>query len=151
MQNSPTAPDETGESPRKGTKMVKVSKELAKAVVTDLQKDIEKVLAKHGMELNSTSTKYGDVFQLKIEASTIKKGLNGVNLNSREAQEFLNFSYSYGVEKPELVLGQVVKFAGRQMMIIGLNTRKKSTPVVCRDEKGNDYSVDARILVGIEK
>ena len=127
--------------------MQKVSKELAKAVVTDLQKDIEKVLAKHGMQLSGMSTKYGDAFQLKIDAVSVKLGKNGVNLNSVEAQNFMNFGYSFGVTDVQADLGSEVSFSGKTVVITGLNPRKKNQPVVCRDAKtGSEYYVSARIL-----
>jgi len=127
--------------------MQKVSKELAKAVVTDLQKDIEKVLAKHGMQLSGMSTKYGDSFQLKIDAVSVKLGKNGVNLNSVEAQNFINFGYSFGLTDVQADLGSIVSFGGKSVVITGLNPRKKNLPVVCKDVKtGSEYYVSAKVL-----
>jgi hypothetical protein len=127
--------------------MNKVSKELATKVTTDLRNDIAKVLAKHGLELSGVTTKYGDSFQIKIDAVSVNLGKNGVNLNSVDAQNFMNFGYSYGVTDVQADLGSEVSFGGKTIVITGLNPRKKNAPIVCKDIKsGNEYYVSADIL-----
>ena len=131
--------------------MEKVSKEKAKQITAELELEIKKVLAKHGMEMNDASTKFGDLYSFKFEASTLNLGANGVNLNTREAQEMMRFGFNYGLKNPEKVLGTKVKLGGRQMIIAGLNIRKKNAPVVCKDDAGNFYAVSELVLAGLEK
>jgi len=131
--------------------MEKVSKEVAQKVTTELHKDIEKVLAKHGLELSKVLTKYGDIFSVKVEAVAVEVGQNGVNLASLEAQTFLMSAKYMGVKNPEKELGSIVSFEGRQVIIKGLSPNARRNNVLVREIKtGRDYWVSKEVLKSLK-
>ncbi|CAB4157641.1 hypothetical protein UFOVP688_38 [uncultured Caudovirales phage] len=131
--------------------MEKVSKEVAQQVTTELHKDIEKVLAKHGLELSKVLTKYGNIFSIKVEAIAVEVGQNGVNLASVEAQTFLMSARYMGVKNPEKELGSVVSFEGRQVIIKGLSPNARRNNVLVKEIKtGRDYWVSPEVLKSLK-
>jgi len=72
-----------------------VSKETAVDIRTRLMPQIELLFKEHGLELDTSNVKYGDGFVLKLEASKITLGKNGINTTSAAAQRFAASWYVY--------------------------------------------------------
>lgn len=120
----------------KGT--MTITKAAAQAVANELEVEIKKVLALHGMEVSNFSTKYGAWFEMKLAASPLLRGANGVNLNSPEAEYFTRYGYrAYGVASHgvELTapLGTLFESKGETYAFAGIAAKRRKFPIVGRN------------------
>jgi hypothetical protein len=125
----------------------KVTKATAKQINDEIKAQVTKILAKHNMEISNYKGTYGDLYSIKIDATTVTLGKNGVNTDTKFAQEFLMFAFNYGVGKPEQDLGEIITVQGKQYIVCGLNIRKKAKPVLIKCTKtGDEYFAGEVVL-----
>lgn len=110
---------------------MQVSKEVARAVTEELEAAAEKIFAKHGLVRGKMSTKYGVSYSLTIAAEALELGDNGVNVSSREAQDYTAFAASY--ELPQGLLGKVFKINGVDYAFAGIATSRRKYPIYMKN------------------
>lgn len=118
-----------------------VSKAKAEAVINELSPIIKEVLARHGMD-PKFAWKYGDWFELKLTASAVEEGPNGVNLGSPEAQYFTKFGYTTykaiaagmsGAVTLDAPLGTLFESRGEVYAFAGIAAKRSKYPIVGRN------------------
>lgn len=116
-----------------------VSKETANAVAKELQTVITEVLAKHGLSAPKVSIGYGEWFDLKVVASALTLGPNGVNLTSKEATYYTKFGYTHyegdaDFEGKELKAPLGMLFGpDKKYAFAGIDSKKRKNPIVALD------------------
>jgi hypothetical protein len=106
-----------------------IEKSTALAVMNELEDEINRVLAKHGLAEAQLKCKYGVGFELKITSSKLILSDNGVNLGSREAQYYTNFGYM-GLHAP---LGTKFSNRGSDYIFIGISPSRRKFPIAARN------------------
>lgn len=110
-----------------------VSKEKA----AEIAAEIKDVLRRHGME-PKISWKYGPWLEVKLTASVVAEGDNGVNLASPEAQYFTKYGHtSYNrdasgkivTEKLDAPLGTVFVSRGTRYAFAGIASKRRKYPI----------------------
>lgn len=118
-----------------------ISKAKAEAVINELSPMIKEVLARHGMD-PSFAWKYGDWFELKLKASAIETGPNGVNLGSPEAQYYTKFGFTTyesiaaglsGALTLDAPLGTIFVHKGVSYAFAGIAAKRSKYPIVGRN------------------
>jgi len=113
-----------------------ISRQFAAMVTEEIAEAARAILQKHGLEMAPTRSKYGAEYQLTLKASPVRLGLNGVNLASMEAQEWVATAYLYEIttEQAEDALGKVVYSspATGDCILVGYNGRKRKMPVIAQ-------------------
>ena len=121
----------------KGHKM-QVSRALAEQITDELEKAAMAIFAKHGLERGKVSTKYGELYSLKIEAQAVEVGPNGINLASVEARDYTRFGKMYDL--PEGLLGKTFSFNGTEYAFAGIATSRSKYPIYVRNMSTGKYS-----------
>lgn len=114
-----------------------ISKTKAEDISSELKPLIAEVLKRHGMDAKF-AWKYGAWFELKVTASAVEEGANGVNLGSPEAQYFTRFGFSalamtasgaYTDVKLEAPLGTLFVSRGTTYAFAGIASKRKKYPI----------------------
>jgi hypothetical protein len=113
-----------------------VSKAQAEKISQEIKKAVEEILAANGLSAPTIRSKYGEWYEIKITASAVEVGENGVNLASPEATYFTKFGWSSfdGGRPVELTAPLGTKFANSQgeYAFAGIDPKKKKNPIVAR-------------------
>jgi hypothetical protein len=97
-------------------------------ISADLEAAIAPVAAKYGITLSYKGARFlEDNATFKIEAATI--GVSGV-ANTRERDNFKLYASMYDLKDTDL--DREITYAGKQYIIIGLNTRRSKYPIVAK-------------------
>lgn len=128
-----------------------VSRSQASAITAEIQIAVNAILAKNGMDSGKVSTKYGDLYSIKIEATPVSNNEAGVNVNTIEAQNWITYGTVYGFSTPDEALGKTFTASGRTFKLTGLNTKAPKMPVqaVCIED-GKSYKFGVEALKKIE-
>ena len=110
---------------------MKIDKETARLITSEITSGIELVLKKHGMTLAKTRSTYGDKYSIKIEAELQTAGPNGVNMTSVEATDYSKYYASYDL--PSGLLGKKFTVQGKEYAFAGIATRRSKFPICARD------------------
>lgn len=110
---------------------MQVDKKTAQAVTAEITAEIDAILARHGLTRGRMSTKYGDAYSLTINAEALCLGANGVNLSSKEAQDYELYAASYGL--PQGLLGKMFNVNGVSYAFAGLAVRRSKYPIYVRN------------------
>ena len=125
-----------------------VSKELAIQITKEIDESARAILAKHNLQLLKQSTKYGHEFSYTIKAVAITLNETGVNVNSPEAQNWLEVGTSYGFKNPADVLGGTFVNARKEYKFIGINLRKEKFPLSAIEvATGKQYGFPLKALM----
>lgn len=103
-----------------------------KQVSAEIDAAVEQILTKHGMQKSKRSARYGDIFKYSVEAAPLVAGDNGVNLGSREAQDFVAIARSLGFDDPEAALGKTFTSGGVEYVFTGWRSNAPKRPVLTR-------------------
>lgn len=112
-----------------------VSRQQATAIADELMQAIKDVMAKHNMEVKPPKIQFGDCFTMKIEATSVQTGLNGVNLNSMEASYYQRFGFNGFNEKTGQMipltaeLGTIFTAGNVEYIFCGVNARARKMPI----------------------
>lgn len=114
-----------------------VSKEKAAAVSAEIKEAVEKILAKHELQIGQIRSGHGEWFEFKVTAEAIQQGPNGVNLASKEATYYTKFgftAYDDDYKATELVapLGTIFKNGTKEYVFSGVNPQKRKFPIQAR-------------------
>lgn len=118
--------------------MTAVSRLLAEEITNELEKAAVAIFAKHGLERCKVSTKYGQLYSLKIEAQPVEIGPNGVNLASVEARDYIRFGSMYDL--PEGLLGKTFSVNGKEYAFAGVAASRSKYPIYLREVATGKYS-----------
>lgn len=112
-----------------------VSRQQATAIADELMQAIKDVMAKHNMEVKPPKIQFGDCFTMKIEATPVQEGLNGVNLNSMEATYYQRFGFNGFNEKTGQMipltaeLGTTFMNCNDEFIFSGVNAKRRKYPI----------------------
>jgi hypothetical protein len=77
------------------------------------------------------STKYGMGYELKITADLATIDESGINLSSREAQDYTALHFLYDL--PEGLLGKKFKVNGKEYIFAGIATKRSKYPIYVKN------------------
>ncbi len=110
-----------------------ISRPLAIVIQKEIDAAVAAVLANHGLKKSPSRCSYSATnVSYKVEANVVVEGTNGVNLTSKEAQTFLLYAKSLGVENGEAALGATVTMRGIQYVFLGMNAKAYKLPLLFR-------------------
>lgn len=111
-----------------------VSKAQAEKISQEIKQAVEAILAANGLSAPKIASKYGEWYEIKITASAVELGENGVNLASPEATYFTKFGWtSFSGSSPvELTAPLGTKFSNGQgeYAFAGIDPKKRKNPIV---------------------
>jgi hypothetical protein len=117
-----------------------ISKAQSEVLIAELRPVIDAILARHGMD-TKYAWKYGPWLELKLTATSIEEGPNGVNLGSPEAQYFTKFGYTTyksiaaglsGAVTLDAPLGTLFESRGEVYAFAGIAAKRSKYPIVGR-------------------
>lgn len=104
----------------------------AETVRLELQAAAAEVYKRNGLDAPKVSCRYtSSTIKVTIEGAELVEGKGGVNVASPKAQDFITYAWAYG-HNPD-ALGREVTWAGRRVVVTGLNTRAPRYPYEGRD------------------
>lgn len=106
-----------------------VEKAKAQAIMDELKPIINATLARHGLADAQVQWKYGAWFELKVSASLLNEGPNGINLSSKEAQYYSQFGY-HGLTAP---LGTIFTSRGETYAFAGIASKRPKYPIYAKN------------------
>lgn len=113
-----------------------ISKKQAADIMDELKPLIEDALKRHGLDAPKLSWKYGAWFELKMTASELDEGVNGVNMSSPEAQYYSRFGFSAFINhvavKLEAPLGTKFYNQGNDYVFLGIAAKRSKYPIAAR-------------------
>jgi len=104
-----------------------VTKAECQAISAEIAAAIKPILERHGLDITKTMSKYGDIYSIKVEASKVSRGENGVNTESEYAKEYERFGSAYGLN--EGLLGKKFVSRGREFAFAGISTSRSKYPI----------------------
>ena len=125
-----------------------ISKTQAQGLIDELRPMIEDALKRHGMDAKF-AWKYGAWFELKVSASPVTVGDNGVNTSSPEARYYTNFGFTATVReigggcvavkavKLTAPLGTIFVSRGVEYAFAGIAAKRRKYPI-CAVRVGGD-------------
>ena len=127
-----------------------VSREKAREITADIQAAVLSVIKKHGLDIETTKTSFGDFYEFKVRASAVEK-VNGVNIASEIAKRWILESYFYGFSQDEAaaLLGTPFvgkKVNGQEVLLAGFNPRKKKMPFVGQTADGKQWELSEQAV-----
>ena len=119
-----------------------VSKDKAQAITKEIQAAVVAILEKHELQPSKVRSKYGDGYQISIQADAIDINASGVNLASTESQVWISIGKQYGFENPASVLGAEFVQNGKPFKFLGMNPNASRFPLVAKNLKdGKTYKL----------
>jgi len=110
-----------------------VSKDKAQAITKEIQAAVVAILEKHELQASKVRSKYGDGYQISIQADAIDINASGVNLASTEAQVWTQVGKSYGFADPASALGAEFIQNGKPFKFLGFNSNASRFPLVAKN------------------
>ena len=121
-----------------------VTREQAREITAEIQQAVTAIIKKHGLDIESTKTGFGDFFEFKVRACSVKK-VNGVNIESVIAHQWIQQAYFYGFTGDEAaaLLGTSfgIKIDRQEVLLAGYNPRKKNRPFVGQTADGRQWEL----------
>lgn len=129
-----------------------ISRSDASQISKEIMEAVRPILAKHGVNLDGVSSKYGDLFKITITGTATKLGKNGVNLASKEAQDLINHAYLLGLttEQAQDLLGEPIVDTPStgECILIGYAPRKRDLNLIVKNmATGKQYFVRSSALL----
>jgi len=119
-----------------------VTKDQARIINTEIEAAVRVIFEKHKLQLSKIRSKYGDSYQINIQADTIEMNESGVNLASTESQVWISLGGHYGFENPASVLGAEFVQNGKPFKFLGMNPNASRFPLVAKNLKdGKTYKL----------
>jgi hypothetical protein len=110
---------------------MEVDKKTAAAITDEIEAAAKAIFAKHGLMQGKVSTKYGMGYELKITADLATLDESGINLSSREAQDYKTLHKLYDL--PEGLLGKKFSVNGKEYIFAGLATKRSKYPIYVKN------------------
>lgn len=121
-----------------------MDKATAQTITNEIRDAIADVLEKHGLEIATSRTTYGDTLDIKLSLQDAAPTGLDWNPRSEAALAFTRSARYYNLDPADL--GREFTAAGRRHRIIGLRTRARTRPILTRcldDGKQYAFSDDA--------
>ncbi len=119
-----------------------VTKDQAKAISKEIEEAVRVIFEKYELQPSKIRSKYGDGYQISIQADTINMNESGVNLGSTESQVWISLGKQYGFETPASVLGAEFVQNGKPFKFLGMNPNATRFPLVAKNLKdGKTYKL----------
>lgn len=112
-----------------------ISKAKLQEISAELTPFIEEVLKRHGLSDPKMQWKYGTHLELKMSASLLDEGPQGINLASEQAQYYARFGY-HGLTAD---LGTVFEHKGMRYAFAGIAARRPKYPLYAKNLSTGDY------------
>jgi hypothetical protein len=103
-----------------------------KTISVEIDAAVTTILTQHGLVKGKRNARYGDIFKYSVEASPLIVGDNGVNLGSKEAQDFIALGRSLGFTDPEAALGATFTSSGVEYVFEGYRVNAPKRPILGR-------------------
>ena len=110
---------------------MEVDKKTATAITDEIEAAAKAIFAKHGLMRGKVSTKYGMGYELKITADLATLDESGINLSSREAQDYKSLHKLYDL--PEGLLGKKFSVNGKEYIFAGIATKRSKYPIYVKN------------------
>jgi hypothetical protein len=126
-----------------------VTREQAKEITAEIHQAVSAVLKKHGLDIESSKSMFGDWYEFKVRACQVKK-VNGVNVESIIAKQWILEAWYYGFseEQAQKLLGTPFigkKVNGQEIVLAGYNARKQKMPFIGQTADGKQYELPADV------
>lgn len=115
-----------------------VSKAVAISITAELEAAAARIFAKHGLEAQPTSTKYGTDYGFSIKGVRVALSETGINVMSHEAQMFTAHADKIGLDASDL--GKQYRQGNTVYTVAGLKNSAKN-PLIVQSANGKRYSV----------
>lgn len=126
-----------------------VSRETADAISKEIAEAVRAIITKHGLTVESMKTGYGDYYDFKVKATAVQMK-NGINLQTKQARDFVAWSFKYGfeTEAAEAALGSTLMIPKLgECVLYGATPKSKTLPIVVLCKKdGKTYGVSENHL-----
>lgn len=126
-----------------------VSRQTADAISKEIAEAVRAIITKHGLTVESMKTGYGDYYDFKVKATAVQMK-NGVNTQSKQARDFVNYSFrwAFETEAAEAALGQTLTIPKLgECVLVGATPKSKKFPIVVLCKKdGKTYGVSENHL-----
>lgn len=116
-----------------------VTRAQARQITADVEQALADVFAKHGLDLKIKSSKYGLCYAVSVEGVIAAPEGAEFNPNSREAQEYAANAVYYDL--PADGLGRTFTMGTHDYMVVGLNLRARSMPVIAKRADGKLFKM----------
>lgn len=103
----------------------------ARTITEEVEAAVAAIFEKHGFEAPKSKTTYGDHYAVKLTATPLSEGENGINLNSPEAQGYLVEANYDDTLDPD-ALGREIVVNGETFIFEGYVSRRPKYPFVAR-------------------
>jgi hypothetical protein len=140
--------------------MEAVAKATAQAVSAEIKEAVDAILAKHNLQVNKLNTKYGDLYEFKIQASPINLNEDGINMTSTEVLDYQRFGYYATVITPDkkvefasvtAPIGTKVKLNGKVYAFAGIRSRGKNKLIFKCVADGKNYVFSDQAILELNK
>ena len=119
-----------------------VTKDKAREITAEIEVAVKAIFEKHELQPSKIRSKYGDGYQVSIQADAIEMNDSGVNLASTESQVWISIGNKYGFENPASVLGAEFVQNGKPFKFLGMNPNASKFPLVAKNLKdGKTYKL----------
>ena len=119
-----------------------VTKDKAREITQEIEVAVKAIFEKHELQPSKIRSKYGDGYQVSIQADAIEMNDSGVNLASTESQVWISIGKQYGFENPASVLGAEFVQNGKPFRFLGMNPNASRFPLVAKNLKdGKTYKL----------
>lgn len=105
-----------------------IEKEKARQISDEIRLATQEIFKKHGLAAPKISTKYGQWYEVKMEASELRLDESGVNLASKEAEYYTQFGYP-GLKAP---LGTKFEMNAGTYVFEGIAASRRKYPILAR-------------------
>jgi len=113
-----------------------ISKQQCREISEAIESQVAAILEEHGLaiEPNSTRSKYGEGYEIKIVASTVRTNDRGINLDSTDAKAFIRNAWLHNIGDAEADLGIVYQDNdGTEWQMVGYNPRAPKFPFIIKN------------------
>lgn len=129
-----------------GTKITNLAdRDTLRMLREDIQNAINEVAAKHGLTADLGNIRYdreGTSFTSKVTVETGGQADVADRKADKAAENFKRYAVLEGLEPSDF--GKEFTYAGRNLKIVGYNTRAKKYPISLEDQNGRGFKVSGR-------
>jgi len=111
-----------------------VTREMIQELRTEVAAAVAEIYARHGLTQPTIKSVYGPSAKLTLEAQLETLGEGGVNLTSREADEYERYGETMGLTAG--ALGKEFTYGGKRYVFTGINLGRPKFPLCAREVGG---------------
>jgi len=127
--------------------MTNVSADTCRKVTAEIRAAVEPILEAHGLTMDKTSAKYGDLYALTIKAHGQSVNADGIDEGDPQVQDWFTMARIHGVPDPAEWMTTPRKIRGREYVVAGWSYRSRKYPLLMRDlSDGQVYKFQESVL-----